>query len=583
MAAFSAAKALFYGPSLAQAQLKQIILGVVDPPADAIDFTDETGGEVARELAIPLLPGMDDVEVAQAELRLRAKGLETPASGFAAVNEPGGKGVFLSLPGPGLLKKVTVEYAAPVTPHRLVVRGADKQGSSFSGGVPLFAHPTLGKIGDMYGPALPGFVLTEQGSNRRVLTLPSVSGSAWLIQVAQGDKPDELTPLALVPRIVSVVLDSVPKDLAVTLVTDEGEVTLWSNPGLLMPSEGEQIVSFTPLAQRHLAAALNKATPGAATLPVSLKFRTQSAGRVEITSKELTASYVARPFGADKHTVRMAGDRSELAFEVPAGLSPSGNSFRLTVRTSGRERDAASPETPPAPPAHGLQAAQATRVAAGMPVAGSERVGVARLYLAVPEPAEAVVEFHADAAGSPGEVIGKPAVRQLAPAPPAWIDFSLPSPVALEGGTIWLALRTNKGSALWFADASAAGAPAVSTDQGRTWGVPESPIAAAANLMAQILLEAQHPGAPLAAPVLRLEREGTVLDANLLAQAVTGSPGEYSVAAAQFAVNALSAPAATTGRVMKRFELASTSIADVTIEEFVLTYDPGQPFASLGV
>jgi hypothetical protein len=425
-------------------------------------------------------------------------------------------------------------------------------------------------------------VLTEQGSNRRVVTLPSVAGSAWLIQVAEGDKPDELTPRSLVPRIISVVLDSVPKDLAVTLVTDEGEVALWSNPGLLMPSEGEQIVSFTPLAQRHLTAALKKAAPGAATLPVSLKFRTQSAGRVEITSKALTASYLARPFGADKHTVRMAGDRSALQFEVPAGLVPSAHSFRLTMRTAGRERDAASPETPPAPPVHGLHATQATRVAAGMPVAGQDPVAVARLYLAVPESAEAVVEFHADAAGSPGEVVGKPAVRQLAPASPAWIEFNLPSPVAVEGSKLWLALRTNKGSALWFADPSAAGAPVISTDQGRTWGVPEAPLAAGANLMAQILLEAKHPGAPQAAPVLRLERDGSVLNPNLLAQAVAGSGGEYSVPSAQFGTSALNAPAATTGRVMKRLELASSSIADVTIEEFVLTYDPGQTAISLG-
>jgi hypothetical protein len=216
-----------------------------------------------------------------------------------------------------------------------------------------------------------------------------------------------------------------------------------------------------------------------------------------------------------------------------------------------------------------------------MPVAGEAKVAVARIHLAAPEAAEAVLEVHADAAGSPGEVIGKPAVRQLEAAPPLWIDFRLPSPIAVEGGRLWLALRANKGTLLWFADGSAAGAPMLSTDQGRTWGVPEFPIAAAANLMAQILLDSGSRNAALAPPVLRLERDGTVLDGNLLAQAVAGAGGEYSVRAAQFSVAALSAAADATedatGKVTKRFALASTAIADVTIEDFVLTYDPGQP------
>jgi hypothetical protein len=205
----------------------------------------------------------------------------------------------------------------------------------------------------------------------------------------------------------------------------------------------------------------------------------------------------------------------------------------------------------------------------------------ARVYLGIPEAAEAVLDFCADAAGSPGEVLGKPAVRQLEPAPPNWVDFNLPSPLAIEGGRVWLALRSNKGTLLWFADGSAAGAPKVSTDQGRTWGVPEFPIVEGANLMTQILLE-RAPNGEAAAPVLRLERDGTVLDGNLLAEAVAGAGGEYSVRAAQFNVSALSAPADVNGKVTKRFALASSAIADVTIEDFVLTYDPGQPAAPPG-
>jgi hypothetical protein len=581
MAAISAITTLFYMPGLAQAHLQDIILGIADAPSDAIDFTDEDGGEAARDLAIPLLPGMDDVEVRQAEIRMRARGIETETSGFAAVNEPSGKGVFLSLTGPGLLRKVTVEYDAATAPGaRLVMRTAEKHGSSFTAGVPLFAHPTMAPIGDMYGPALPGFTLTEQGANRRVLTLPSVSGSAWLIQLAHGDTPDELAPASVAPRIVSVVLDSVPRDLTVTLATDEGDVVLWSNPGLLMPAEGEQVVSFTPLAQRHLAARLQAAPEGTVALPVSLKFRSQAAGRVEISAKTLAASYVARPFGLEKHTLKLAGDRTDLIFEVPSGATPSGNSFRLTVRAQGRTRDAASPESPHAPPVHGLRASQSVRIAARMPADG-RIVAAVRVFLAVTEPVEAVLDCHADAAGSPGELLGKPAVRQLEPSPPGWVDFGLPSPVPLDGGPLWLALRTNKGAVLWFADPAAAGVPTVSVDQGRTWGVPEFPLAGRANLLAQVLVNPAD-GAGAATPTVRLERDGEVLVADLLAQAVAGAGSEYSVPAAQFDVSALSAPPGARRKVSKRFALASAAVADVTIEDFVLTYDPGPPPVALG-
>jgi hypothetical protein len=339
-------------------------------------------------------------------------------------------------------------------------------------------------------------------------------------------------------------------------------------------------VSFTPLAQRHLAARLQAAPAGTVTLPVPLKFRSHAAGRLEISSKVLEASYVARPFGLDKHTLKLAGDRTELAFDVPSGVTPSGNSFRLTVRTRGRERDAASPETPQTPPVHGLQANQSVRIAAAMPATG-RTIAAVRLYLAVPEPAEAVLDCHADAAGGPGEVLGKPAVRQLEPSPPGWIDFSLPAPVSIDGPRLWLALRTNKGAVLWFADATAAGAPAVSVDQGRTWGVPEFPIAARANLMAQALVPPAG-GTGGDTPIVRLEREGTVLDANLLANAIAGSGNEYSVPAARFDVSALGAPSETGAKVTKRFALASALVADVTIEDFVVTYDPGQAPVPLG-
>jgi len=64
--------ALFYPGALGEAQRQSLIAGVLEAaPFDRIDFPHEDGGEASQELAIPLLPGMDDVRVDEARLRLR--------------------------------------------------------------------------------------------------------------------------------------------------------------------------------------------------------------------------------------------------------------------------------------------------------------------------------------------------------------------------------------------------------------------------------------------------------------------------------------------------------------------------------
>lgn len=62
--------ALFYPVSYASAQLLDLVRGVIDPTLlDTVEFTDESGGVAVRQLALPRLPGIDEVEVTQATLQ----------------------------------------------------------------------------------------------------------------------------------------------------------------------------------------------------------------------------------------------------------------------------------------------------------------------------------------------------------------------------------------------------------------------------------------------------------------------------------------------------------------------------------
>jgi hypothetical protein len=541
------------------AMVQDLFRGNLAFASDRIEFRDATGGEASRELAIRYLPGMDEVQVSQAELRIRARTLEVETQDYTTAAGQGG-GVVLRLARPGLLKKVVLGYTAPTLQPpatvRLVVRLAE-QGSS----VPIFANPGMPSLGAMYGPALPSFRLS-QVSNGHLAELPSVMGSAWLFQLATGDTPQDLTPLNVPIGIISVVLDAVPQDLSLTLASAE-DVVLWSNPGLLLPASGEQIVSFAPLAQRHLTEKLKAATDDTAALSASLRFHSSSAGALDIVYKSLRAVYVSRPFGTEPKTIRLPGDRTDLSFPVPSGVTPQQNSFRLTLKPKGMVRDADSPESPIAGPVQGLMANQNIHAAARLPIASGVPVTRVRVRLQANEATEAVIEARADVAGSPGEVFGKPAVRQFTPGPAAWFDFAFPEPLAPPTPFLWLALRTNQGGVLWFTDTMGGATPKLSFDHGRTWGVPDTPLGPAQNLLAQLFL----PDDPDTTPTVQLREGANVHVANLMANAQGGS------ADTSIPTHLLAAPPAS-GKTVKHFALASTANADAVIENFVITYDP---------
>jgi hypothetical protein len=582
-------QAFFYPAHLAIARLTQLVQGIVaGENLNLVEFPEEKGGSADQQLAVPFLAGMDTIEVEEARIVLRAEPRAIAIEDYT-VTHNGDSGIFLSLPTPARLKKIEVNYPTPeVGPGeqvRLVVRVATPKGAGFTGGAPLFAFPDFGKPGDMYEPVLGGMTLDTYTGNRRVITLPGVLGSAWLIQLAIGDEPTALSPLPVKPTLTRVTLDAAPRNLSVVLMTDDGEALLWNNPETLFPGAGEQAVSFTPLAQRHLAAALGKATGSEVTLPVPLKFRSDSGGAILITASRLQSEYLVWPCGESPLILRLGGDLTPLVLSAPALLRPKSSSMRLVAKLLGRELNGASPEPPLQPPTAGLRLGLERSVAAATDVApltgkapGSRLdLASARVFVAAREDSELVREVRSDVAGVPGPVAAPPVVRQVKKDFSGWLEFELTRPLAVVTGQapLWLSLRSNKGEVFWFASGSRSGNSRISTDRGETWGAPDPALAPAGDLLVQLFQVLQD---PLPAPVIRLQNGATILKNNLFASPVKKSDREYLLENATLPneVHAFLASRPGQGRVKSPLQLFSPSVLDLTVHSMAITYDPFQ-------
>jgi hypothetical protein len=588
--ALSATTPLFYATRLTKAEVFRLAAGVVEPPAlEVIDFPEVEGGDVQRELAVPFLPGMDEIEVEQARLRVRTGRKEREVTDYTVTAVPAGHGITLSIPQPGRLKKLELTYpsptAVPGAPHHVIIRTPPE-------GPPTFAAPPLPKPGPLYDDILTGLTVQDLGGDRKLLLLPSVLGNAWRIQLALGDTPDKLTTVPFSPTVNRVVLDTAPRDVSVTLSADTEEIPLWGHPDLLLPDAGEQEISFTPLAQRHLNQQLQakRDAPDQATLPVPLRFHSASSGALEVVAKTLTAHYVVKPLGKDPVTQRVGGEWTVLTLRAPAGLRPINSRVKLTVKFLGRALNRGSLEPPLALPSMGLRVhaqRSVARMIAFLPeppaVAGSVLpLASVRLYVAALAEAEAVLEVRGDVAGAPGPVLVA-SVQQLGSGSTGWVEFILPSPLPVSTGQapLWLALRVTKGEVLWFvsplesashpmgADMTSA---RVSSDRGQTWSEPTGNFGDAGVLLAQCFHELPELSSP---PVLRVRHAEALMTDNLLLNVKQKGAKEYIVEVSlPDGVHGVLAAAAGSGRTDTALRLFSPSMLDVTVEDLTLSYDP---------
>lgn len=588
--------ALFYPLSLGTHALEQLVLGIavlVDP--DLVDFPAEDGGTVERELAVPFRAGMDAIAVEQAVIAFTVAEKSLAVSDFSVHPAAGDQGVVLALARPARLRKITLTYALPEQPagtKRVVLRPAQPSGGGFASGPPLLAAPDFPPPGPMYGRVLSGLGLTEAGGDRRVLSLSGLAGQAWHIQLASGEDPAGLSPLAVVPTIEEVVVDGLPLDLAVTLEQTGGQpgdpLPLWSHPGVLLPGSGEQVVSFTPLAERALAAALPSAS--GPTLPLRLRLSSKSACALRMTRTVLDAVYRVSPLPARPTLLRLEGSSAALPLGAPAMRRAGEGRQRIAIRHLGHALNAGSPPPGSRPGAQGVTidtARQAARRLAVLPPTGQQEPAIvalvlARACLAAREDAEIALELHEDAAGLPGRMLGAPVVRQLGKGPPDWVGFALAEPLEITPrSSVWLVLRATKGRLFWFAaPAGQAGedsATCISRDKGGSWAAPDAALDAALGPSGAPLAQLFHAlPPPQPQPSLALLRGESVLSADLLADAARTGPSAFLLdgAVPSAWLDALAA-APGSGRVETLFHLASADALEITFQDLTLSYAPG--------
>jgi hypothetical protein len=211
---------LFYSQALNVAQLTQYALGVFEPPAvDVVEFGEQEGGVVERELAVPFLRGMDSVVVESARLQLRSKPREMESE-FEA-SEAAEPGVVVKLPRISRLVKIAIDFTIPdafagQTVH-IVVRNAQPQPTGgFTFSPPVYAAPDFASPGPMFPRPLSGLSRTNT-STGAVLGLPRPLGEAWLVQLATGDEAVDLSAIPVTPTVRYVRIDAVPQNLTLAI------------------------------------------------------------------------------------------------------------------------------------------------------------------------------------------------------------------------------------------------------------------------------------------------------------------------------------------------------------------------------
>jgi hypothetical protein len=556
--------------------------------AATLDFSSPSGGDVTRALTVPFLAGMDAIVVTAAAIQLRAAAKLIEVD-YQAVNADGG-GVIVSLAAPQRLRKIQIQYTSSpsATTLRTVVRAVSGAPSSFQIGPPIFAAPPFAAPGPMFGPVLGGMTVQQAAGGTYVLSVPAQLGAAWLIQLATGDDATQLSPLAVTPVVQRVWIDGLPQNLSLVLDAAGGAVPLWSHPNLLLPESGDQPVSFLPIAQKILSQKL--AAPGAGALALPLKFHSDSACRIELSTESLAGEYSVRPFAVEPLAVRTGGGWDPVRLSAPAGLRPLRATTDVTVKLLGRSLNAASPSPPifdspgsgpglrpssglRVDPRHSVAAACGLAPLDGAATGSALSIASVRIFATAGADAEVVLELRNDASGLPGQTLAPPIPMRIAAAPPDWLEFVLPKPLAARAGgaPLWIALRATRGELLWFAGAPGGGVR-VSPDSGATWAPPRAAgLAPAAGMWAQ-LFHLQPDPQP--APVVALRQGATTLSPNLVAGGTWLGPREYRVPAATLPILDRLAASAGTGRVETLVYVSSRAAAVLTFSNGSLAYDP---------
>lgn len=581
---------------LSAALIEQVVALAVDLTTvthDSVTFP-EGGSDVDLELAVPFLPGMDEVVVNTAQLVLRASETELTIDRWHAIPGPGGSGVFVIVDTPARLRRLVIDASAQPADSFPVIRSVtlDAAGTPKEG-PPMFSGRTF-HTGAMFPDALAGLSVVTGTSKRMTLSVPPTQGQAWLVQFATGGSPADLTPSAGVPGVYTVTVAPAASDVTLVLRAPPGSaqpgLALWQHPGPLLTDTGDQTADFTPAAGQSLSAVLAalNASHDSAALSLPVRFHASTAGTLEVTRRALDVRYVSHPVSTPLD-LALDGGWVDLVLDAPS-RRPDESTLRLSARHLGTAVNPGSGVPPARTPPGGL------RVGAGRLVAGSVRweqpasggasagppeLAVLRLLAAPVDATEVVCEVRADASGAPGAVVAGPLVAQLrADERVGWVSLPLPAPVPVTApATLWVTVRTNLGELEWFALPGTERVLA-SADGGDSWGDAEAHLGPRGGPAIQ-LMHVVDPGQQR--PVLTVRvgdtDRGTIPLASVPGPSGGGSaeyagPSPPALPAAVLAAMVAAATAAGPDRTETTFSLWSADTLQVTVAELTCSYDP---------
>ena len=611
---------------IAVMQLAQPILG--DP------VLLEPGGDPhVLPLAIPHLPGLDEIEVVSASFRI-ASAARLRSQSVSATDTGADKQVPVTLSGiaPGqavFLSRVRIE-GLQVTPEgataaalagsggtvywRQAEAGVVSQTSSPGGsiqhlhvlvrpgtsggaGPPIAAAPHFAMPGEgssLYGPALGAAVMSvTRRSDGKVdvsLTLsPAQAMTAVTVMVGTAAPTGTAIPthdgLPTDMRGASWSADTVEAEFD----TRPAGITVTASAGAMDPASGALVVQFDTdpggsLREVDFApaarAVLDEGYPSAqgGDLGLELRVEVAASAALHLQPGSVSARYVQRPLPVPE-ALSLKGAPEVLRLPVPPGLRPSGLSFRADG-TYGPARLVLAADTTPPSPREGWRIAAGTRVARRLTLSATERnLPLSRLAVfgRASVDGEVLITRHGGDELRIGPALTPPvSLPVTASDVPRWHRGQIPLRDGLppHQDACWIVIQATKGVFWWHGETELSLPPGVaqaSGDGGTSWSaVPGQPLL-------QAWVDEVDAGSGTPAPLLPLSLawDGGVLNADIVGVSTGAAPPDFTrLWLAEGAAHAafLEAVAGVGGTLTLHFDCRRD--VELSLSDVALSYDP---------
>lgn len=484
---------------------------VADAPDTGTPLDFPSGGE-AREVAVPVpvLPGMDEVEVGAAAAAVGTRPVErttdhagptgtatsatlnfTPPAAGAPVTllrieiegfSAGTEDVARTLSAPGLVLSwaagsATAGQGGMPGAHALHLLVSPASGPPFLG-VPAFPMPGAG--GALYGNALGGCALAASragnGTVRLVLTPqgapPLAALKLTVVRLAPEAPrlPNEGTPVPWRASAIRAVWQVHPAALTVEAIGAGRAVKVAEMPG----DPGRRFMAFDfAAALRGLARPAYDAAQGAADLGLALRVTARGAGAARLRLDSVGVRYLRRPLARPERLALRGAPVDLVLAGAGSGLRPDALDLALDGSFLPERLTDASDETPPGT-RRGLVAEGTVRLARRSSLTELERtLPVARVAVfgRAAADAEILLTLHAGDSLRVGPPLGPAmSLAVVADEMPAWHLAPIAAALALPlPPVVWLVLAVPRGRFLWHGAAADDDTALLSADAGGSW------------------------------------------------------------------------------------------------------------------